>query len=205
VNEAFGDYKDTLQTERISYLVDQHIQPAIDESNLTVAEMAIGTAGSTNLEYYYYTPNVLTYALIEAADINGNYAKKATDALATSALLEERTATELLAQNVDINVVGNRENLMSFLEAIKNDKNAIQVNLVKIADYTFTSGLEESAQEPQVVEVTETDAEGNPVVTQQEAPAAAAATAAPGEGLSEMEVNVMFYAAKEIEKPDFGD
>lgn len=205
VNEAFGDYKDTLQTERISYLVDQHIQPAIDESNLTVAEMAIGTAGSTNLEYYYYTPNVLTYALIEAADINGNYAKKATDALATSALLEERTATELLAQNVDINVVGNRENLMSFLEAIKNDKNAIQVNLVKIADYTFTSGLEEGAQEPQVVEVTETDAEGNPVVTQQEAPAAAAATVAPGEGLSEMEVNVMFYAAKEIEKPDFGD
>jgi hypothetical protein len=207
VNDAFGDYKDSLQTEHVSYLVDKYIQPAVDTSQLVVAEMAIGTAGSTNMEYYYYTPNVLTYALIEAADINGNYAQKASDALATSTLIEERQAAELLATNIDLSVAGQRENLMAFLDAIKADKNAILVDKVSISDYTFTTGTEtEEAAAPAAPAEPQLDEEGNPIPT--EAPAAAPAageTVAPGEGVSAMEVNIMFYAAKEIDKPDFGD
>lgn len=210
VNEAFGDYKDSLSTERVSYLVDQHIQPALDASNLMVGEMAIGKTGSTEIEYYYYTPNVLTYALIEAADINGNYAQKASDALATSTLLEDRQKAELLAENVDVTVVGTRENLMTFLDALKEDKNALVADKIVISDYTFTTGEEEEQQaapaqptpaEPQL------DEEGNPIPVEQPATPTQtpAATPEPGEGISAMEVNVMFYAAKEIDKPDFGD
>lgn len=209
VNDAFGDYSESLGTEHVNYLVDEYIQPALDESNLKVIELALGTAGSTELTYYYYTPNVLTYALLEAADINGNYAETATKALQTSAVLEERTAVEALAQNVALNVTGNRENLMAFLEAIKSDENAILVDKVIISDYTFTSGLAvegEGQPQTQVVEVVETDAEGNEVVTQQEVPVEAAApTVAEGEGYSAMELSVTFYNAKEIDKPDFGE
>ena len=67
------------------------------------------------------------------------------------------------------------------------------------------SGLRQpaAAAEPQL------DEEGNPIPTEAPvetpAPAAPTATVAPGEGVSAMEVNIMFYAAKEIEKPDFGD
>lgn len=197
VNEAFGDVNDTLYTDHVNYAMDQYIQPALDESNLTVSSMVLGGAAGTSIGYYCYAPNVVTYALLEAADVNGNYAETATKALEMNALIAQRETAELLGESISLEVSGTRENLMTFLEAIKSDENAVLINSVDIADYTFSGGLEEG----QVVDVVSVDEDGNETVTQQ----VVGAGAEPGTGTSNYSILITFYNAKEIDTPDLGD
>lgn len=202
INTSMGEVNDTFATDRVNYVIDQYVQPAIDESNLKTLEMTFGTAGMVNMEYYYYTPNVVTYSLLEAADLNGNYAEIVSDELMTQTIFTERESAEMIAQNIAVHVKGTRENLMTFLDKIKEDENAILVDKVEIADYKFQGGLDgEGATE--IRDVVTIDEEGNEVVTQGEVPV----TAEEGseEGWSEMSLSVTFYDAKEIDTPDLGD
>lgn len=202
INTSMGEVNDTFATDRVNYVIDQYVQPAIDESNLKTLEMTFGTAGMVNMEYYYYTPNVVTYSLLEAADLNGNYAEIVSDELMTQTIFTERESAEMIAQNIAVHVKGTRENLMTFLDKIKEDENAILVDKVEIADYKFQGGLDgEGATE--IRDVVTIDEEGNEVVTQEEVPV----TAEEGseEGWSEMSLSVTFYDAKEIDTPDLGD
>lgn len=202
INTSMGEVNDTFATDRVNYVIDQYVQPAIDESSLKTLEMTFGTAGMVNMEYYYYTPNVVTYSLLEAADLNGNYAEIVSDELMTQTIFTERESAEMIAQNIAVHVKGTRENLMTFLDKIKEDENAILVDKVEIADYKFQGGLDgEGATE--IRDVVTIDEEGNEVVTQEEVPV----TAEEGseEGWSEMSLSVTFYDAKEIDTPDLGD
>lgn len=190
VNEAFGDTNDTFATDHVNYVMDQYIQPAIDESNLVVNEMAFGDAGSVTMDYYYYTPNVLTYSLLEAADINGNYASKMADALEADTILQEVETVDMLGQNIALSVNATKEQLMLFLDAIKSDENAVLVDNIEIADYEFQGGLEET-------EVKSVDAEGNEITT-------VVKPAADAVGTSQVTLSITFYNAKEIDVPDLG-
>jgi len=202
VNDAFGDeVNDTFDTRKVNYIMDQFIQPAIDESNLKVSGFSFGSAGTVNMEYYYYQPNVVTYALLEAADINGNYAETLTDELLAQTTIEEKETAELLGQNIALSVEGTRENLMTFLDKIKEYDEAVLVESVNISDYKFNGGIEEG--EPAVQQVVTVDEAGNEVITEQAVPAEAAGEA--GLGTSAMELSITFYNAKEIDVPDLGD
>lgn len=196
-DEAFGDTNETFTSDRINYAIDQYIQPALDESNLKVDNLAIGSAGSIGVDYYFYTPNVVTYALLEAADINGNYAQTINEELKTSTLIQERQVAEMLGQNISLSVSGTRENLMTFLDAIKSDEHAVIVESLDISDYQFNGGIEGE----QVVEVRSVDEAGNEVVTQQ----VVGANGEPGTGTSGYLISVTFYNAKAVDVPDFGD
>lgn len=202
VNDAFGDeVNDTFNTRKVNYIMDQYIQPAIDESNLKVSGFSFGSAGTVNMEYYYYEPNVVTYALLEAADVNGNYAETLTDELLTQTTIEEKETAELLGQNIALSVEGTKENLMTFLDKIKESDDAILVESVNISDYKFMGGVEEG--QPVVQQVVTVDEEGNEVVTEEVVPGEAAGEA--GLGTSTMELSITFYNAKEIDVPDLGD
>lgn len=191
VNPALGDTNDNFTSEHINYTVDQYIQPALDAANLDVSAFSLGSAGSIGVSYYYYAPNVVTYSLLEAADINGNYAEKVSEATKTEAVLSEVQTTDMLGQNISLSVKGTREQLMTFLDAIKDDKNAILVDNVTISDYKFQGGLEEN-------EVVTVDAEGNEVRT-------VVKPSDDEEGYSMLQLSVTFYNAKEIDVPDLGD
>lgn len=213
VNEAFADVNKTYSTEKVNAAIDEHIQSAIDESNLKVSSFSISGAASSSISYIYYTPNIVTYSLLEAADVNGNYAEEITEKLRTATTLNERTVAEVMTNSVAMSVTGKKEDLMTFLDKIKDDKNAILVQSVDISDYTFSGGLEEEEvqQQPQVVEQVEPqlDDEGNPIEVETqaatEAPRSNNDEVAPGEGTSEMSIVVTFYNAKPIDKPDLGD
>ncbi len=191
VNPALGDLNDTYYTDHVNYSVDQYIQPALDAANLEVTTFALGSTGSVAVDFYYYSPNVVTYALLEAADINGNYAEKMAEAMQKETVLKEIETTDLIGQNVALSLNGTREQLMTFLDAIKDDKNAILVESVDIGDYQFKGGLEEN-------EVVSVDAEGNEVRT-------VVKPAADEEGTSSLTLSVTFYNAKAIDVPDLGD
>lgn len=205
INGAMGDVNDTFSIDRVNYVMDQYIQPAIDESNLITHQMEFGSAGTVNMEYYYYTPNVVTYALLEAADLNGNYAQTVSDELLSQTVFTERESAEMIAQNIAISIRGNRENLMTFLDKIKSDKNALLVNKVEIADYQFKGGLEETEEATEVRDVVTIDEEGNEVITQEVVTPENTGEGEGEDGWSEMALSVIFYNAKEIDTPDLGD
>jgi hypothetical protein len=127
----------------------------------------------------------VTYALLEKGDLNGKYAAEISDLMATSALLQERETADVLANDVKFAVTGKKEDLMNFLDTIKDDNNAINIYNVNISNYNFSDGTETE----------QTDAEGN--VTKVANPNA--------EGTSQLEIDMLFYNAKEIDKPDLGD
>lgn len=180
INTAFASANETFTNEKTSYEMDQYLQAAIDECKLEVTAMDIPAVSAETMEYYYYTPDVLTYSLLEAADVNGEYAKMVALKMAESIILPERETVQLMTETITLTVDGTKENLMLFLDKIKEDNNAVLVNSVSISDYQFLGGLEIGP-------------DGEPIIT-------------PGaEGTSSMTLAISFYNAKEIDEPILGD
>lgn len=184
-NTAFGDVDKEYDIKKINYGLDEYLHQAIDDNNLKVAGFSLGSAGSAHIDYTYYTPNAVTYALLENGDLNGKYAQEISDLMEKSALLAERTTADVLANDVKMSVVGKKEDLMNFLDTIKDDNNAINIYSLGIPNYNFNDGTERQV----------TDAEGN--VTTVADPNA--------EGTSTLDISMLFYNAKELDKPDLGD
>lgn len=179
VNTAFVTANETLSHEKTYYELDQYIQGAIDDSAIEVSSMELDQATAEVVEYYYYTPDVLTYALMESADINDNYALSITETMLDSLVLAEREQVEIMRAEMTITGDATKNGLLTFLDKIEADTNAVLVTGLDINNYEFTDGLEE-------------DINGNFIVT-------------PGvEGTSEITMVVSFYNAKEIDKPDLG-
>ena len=189
VDTAYGDANETYDTNKVSYCMDQYIQPAIDDSGLKVDSVDLSTTGTEEVEYYLYVPNVLTYSLLETGDINGNYAKEVNDeVLRDSNFLAEKTAASMQVTTLTMAVTGTKESLMTFLDAINNDSNAILVTDCIISNYQF------AAEEEEVVTM---DEEGNEVRT--------VISSGDEDGESPIALTIKFYNAKEIDEPELGD
>ncbi|MBR4101878.1 MAG: hypothetical protein IKK51_08400 [Oscillospiraceae bacterium] len=180
INTAFTSANADYAHDHTAYELDQYIQPAVDASNVEITSMKLDDVSAQKIEYYYHIPNVLTYSLLEAADVNGNYAKEVAEVLKSGIVLETRETAELQTVDVEMTVNGTKESLMKFLEGIDSDKNAILVNEVAVENYQFTDGLE-------------LDEYGDPM---------------PGENLEEgtsiMLLNIRFFSAKEVDQPNLG-
>ena len=215
VNETFADANKGYDDRKVYAAVDEHLQPAIDESKLKVEKLEISKTEAEEVEYYYYTPNVVTYSLLEAADINGNYAQEITEKLKANVVLTEKELAEVQVSTVKLDVAGEKDGLLDFLDKIKDDKNAVLVTEFEIDDYQFQGGLDEEEEKTQPTQAPapvepELDEEGNPIETPTEAPAPAE-TPAPSNstplevGFSKMTLSISFYNAKPIDQPDLGD
>lgn len=185
-NTAFGDINKDYDRKKVNYGLDQYLHQAIDDNNLDIKAFAIGDAGEIQIKYSYYKPNVVTYALLESGDVNGNYAEEVAKLIETGTVVEEKEIASIMANNVNMSLVGTKEDLMNFLDTIQADNNAINVDAIDIANYTFEDEEEEG---------------------QSARPARPAPTAEgeePG-GTSEMTLDLKFYNAKTMDKPDLGD
>ena len=183
-NTAFGNVDNEYDIKKVNYGLDQYLQQAIDDNSLEVQSVAISDATSKVIEYNVYTPNVVTYALLENGDLNGNYAADITKMLEESSVLKQRTSASILASAVDLSLKGKREDLMNFLDTMKDDTNAIYISGLAISDYTFSGGTSKIV----------TDEEGN--TTEVADPNA--------DGFSELALTIEYCNAKELDKPDLG-
>jgi hypothetical protein len=184
-NKAFGDVDKDYDVKKVNHGLDQFLQQAIDDNSIEVTTFTISGAVATDIAYYYYTPNVVTYALLESGDVNGKYAEDITNLLETSQILQEREVATVMGNDVNMSVTGTKENLMTFLDAIKENENAVNVSSVTVSNYQFEDGATRQV----------TDAEGN-VQTVADPNA---------EGKSTMTLTIRFFNAKEIDNPDLGD
>lgn len=192
VNEAFETVNDTFDNAKSNYIIEQYVQPMIDESELEVTDFNAEGISAENLSYYCYEPDVLTYSLLENADINGSYAQQVSDLLKESNYLKTKETAEVMVNSISLTVKGTKENLMMFLDKIKEDENAILVTMVTINDYQFGAG------QTRTESVETTDEEGNVTTTTRE-------VTLDGDGKSEMTLDLAFYNAMPIDNPNVGD
>ncbi len=212
VDEAFQPVNETFDNLKANYVFDKYVQPLIDESELKVDTFTVGGVNAQMLNYYYITPDVLTYSLLESADINGEYAKQVEELLKVSNALAEKNTTEIMANTLELSVKGTKENLMTFLAKLNGEEgaeitggeegfgsdlaeNAVRVTHIDIADYTFGAGKTEEVQVQ-----TGVDEAGNPIMETQTRQANAE-----GNGESLMNLSLTFYNAMPIDEPVLGD
>jgi predicted metallopeptidase len=95
----------------------------------------------TTINYYYYTPNIVTYPLYEMADMDGSLKIAAAEKRKESDVLSKRTAQSVGSGKSQLLIHTTRQDLMNLLAAIHEyavkNKDAMIINSVAISDYTF--------------------------------------------------------------------
>lgn len=185
VNTAFGDVNKDYDDKKVNYGLDQYLHQVIDDNSLAISEFEIDGSATGSIDYWAYSPNIVTYALLESGDLNGKYATDISKLLEKQAVLKERQTATVMKNGITMTLEGKREDLMNFIDTIKDDSNAININTLEIANYAFNDGTGREVA----------DEEGNVTVV-----------ANPNaEGTSELSITMDFFNAKELDKPDLGD
>ncbi len=197
VNTAFDNANKTYTNEKNSYQLDQYVQEAINKSELQVTSMDIGATTAKTVSYYYYTPDVVTYSLLEAADINGEYQTDVAKVMLESAVLSQRTTADVMSVDMTVGFRGTKDQMMTFLDEMNAETNAILISSIKVGDYTFKGGLNLDEQEnPQF------DENGNQIIDSRPADRNEEGDE---EGTSDITVVLSFYNAVPIDDPVLGD
>ncbi len=125
-----------------SYELEQFLQPYLDKDGLDVnVSMNITEPKAEVLNYYYYTPNVVTYSIYEHADFDGSLALEMEKKLEESLDLSARTSQQVAASTVTFTCKGSKDELKAFLKDIKDLDTTINVTAVQIGDYTFNEDM----------------------------------------------------------------
>jgi hypothetical protein len=138
-----------------------------------INKLEISDASTGEIPFYYYSPDVITYPILQAADTNGNLMEtsdkvlydKTQNALNMSTLEEQ----EIEVREVKIPMRFTKEALLALENELKDKETGARITSVKIDDYTFNY----------VTDVPE------------------------DKGFSEGEVTFAFYTMQQIQKPDF--
>lgn len=131
--------KDFMDVSEISTpeKLDQFMQPYVDECNLEVSLLDLGSVSTSTLSYYYLTTTPVTSTMFDAADVNGTY-KAAVDAqMLESNTLAQRTQETVMRTQYGISATGKKEDLWKFMETINDLDTAVLIESVNISDYTF--------------------------------------------------------------------
>ena len=119
------------------YQLDKYMQSIMDESNLKVMSMEAGSIQDSTLDYYYYTPTVPTTAILDLADLNGNYTAEISKKLEESNALSERVPENLFVQQYGVSVKATKDDLWNFMEKIHEMNKAIRIDSISISDTNF--------------------------------------------------------------------
>lgn len=127
-----------------SYKRDQYMQKFFDENKAeVVSTYAVPLSEALSLTYNSYTPHVVVYPILEAAEMNAEGSlfteidENRALALGRALAIETIEAQEVEISQVVTSVKVKKEDLMKFLDAIKNASTGIRITQLSVADYTF--------------------------------------------------------------------
>lgn len=144
------------------------------EDEVTVVEsVQLGDKSTASLNYYYFTPSIITYPLYEYADLDGSLAAAAEEKMKESTLLGARSAQTVGSSSSTVSLSINREDTMALLDAInqyaKDHKDTMMISSVSLKDANFNEKYLEGDEQPQQQAAPaepELDDEGNPIEAQ---------------------------------------
>ena len=132
------------------------------------SSMSVTDEKANSISYFFYTPNVVTYPLYEAADLDGSLAKEASEKLFEANTLKARRSQTISGGEESFTVRIKYDDLMTFLDKIVSEAgsrdDAMLITSVKLKDAAFNDGT--PGKDEEVTENAETDDEGNPIQQQ---------------------------------------
>lgn len=133
--------------------LDAFLQPYLDKCNIEVVNLDLGSPAIVELGYYYYAPEIATSSMFDAADVNGNYSAAVNALKAESNALTERTKESVLCTQYGVRAKAGKDDIWAFMKEINAIDDAIIIDSVNIADYTF--GAEARKTDPSAEETSE--------------------------------------------------
>lgn len=145
INTEYNDsksYAEGFAQSRVPYEVDQFIQEYFNTNQVEVLSLATEDSSAETIEFYSYTPNVVTYPLLEAADINGDIATATAEKLKTSTVFSNLEAQEVEMYSLTIGFNGKKDNILALLDAIKDIDENVLITQTTVDDFTFGANAE---------------------------------------------------------------
>ncbi|MBR3421405.1 MAG: hypothetical protein IKG98_04995 [Ruminococcus sp.] len=124
----FVAYNDIYNARKL----DQYMQHFAEDCEVKVTTLSASDLGESTLSYYYFTPSYVGESMLEAADLNGDRQAAIAEDKAESDALQGRTQESVLAGTYDINVLGTKENIYKYLQAIEDQDKTIIINTVDL-------------------------------------------------------------------------
>ena len=106
------------------------------KGGLSIADESVG-----GVPFYYYSPNVITYPILEAADTNGNLTETKDPVLyekvVNASKMSELTSQTVEVRNATLNLKFTKEALLNLEDELQKNGTGIRITGVNINDYTF--------------------------------------------------------------------
>lgn len=145
-SKKFVDSMDAIDLDNFLREKFMNTEEHIEHGMRLDGGLSVSDAGTASLNYYYYTPSVVTYPLYELADMDGSLAKAAADKRHESDVLSTRAAQTVGAGDATFALKVNRKDAMALIDAVHDyavkNKDAMILHSVTFSDYKFLGGLE---------------------------------------------------------------
>ncbi|MBR6107977.1 MAG: hypothetical protein IKQ39_08220 [Oscillospiraceae bacterium] len=119
---------------------------------------------TATLNYYYYSPSIVTYPLYEAADLDGSLEKAAKEKRKDADILSARSSQAVGSGASEFTLLINRADTMALLDAIQkyaaDKKDAMMIRSIELKEADFNENIEED-EEGGMHEETYVDDDGN--------------------------------------------
>jgi len=145
------DLNKDFAVHRENFQIDQYIQQILNKDNdykaagkntfEIIDSFTQENAGDGNVEFYFYKPSVITYPILENADINGTLTKtrypeqyaKIENALVMSNLSSQKVETH----SATFSCKFTKDALFKFIDDMKKNDTGVRITNIEIKDYTF--------------------------------------------------------------------
>jgi hypothetical protein len=135
-------FAEKFTDSRNTYEADQYIQEYFNKNSVEVLSMSVQEPTTQTISFYSYAPNIITYPLLEAADINGKIAEETAEKLNTSTILSSLETQEVEMYSLTVQFSAKKDNLLALIDELKNLDENIMITNLSISDFTF--GAEET-------------------------------------------------------------
>lgn len=137
---------------RENFEIDKFVQEIINKSDYidgdknkmeVDGDFVESDAEASELEFYYFKPDVVVYPILEAADTNGNLMestdKELYDRVTNALIIDELEPQNVEIHNAEINMRFTKDALFAFEDELKKLDTGIRITSVTIDDYRFGS------------------------------------------------------------------
>ena len=144
ISTNFTDEMDAVALDKFLQENFLNTEKNIQYKTMLKSAFAVSDEGTTGMGYYYYTPSIVTYPLMEYADFDGSI-KAANDEKRRESVLKGALGTQTVgAGNATFTVHISYENCMEFIDAVREfaqtHKDAMILNSVTFEDCKFNGG-----------------------------------------------------------------
>ena len=175
LSDKFTEHMENIEVVRyFENLLNKEPYKKSGKNDLEVTGgLTVSNAGTGTIPFYYYSPDVITYPILEAADTNNNLLET-TDKALYEKTQKALAMSEFEAQTVETRVVTipmkfKKDALLALEDELAKNETGIRISSVTIDDYTFNY----------ITEIPE------------------------DKGYSTGSVTFEFYTMQQIQKPDF--